>query len=251
MKATCDAINYISENTDLLPIGMCIGPFSLMTKLISDPITAVYLYGTGIKIEADPVIFTLKRALDISTIFIKNYILKQINAGAKAMVVCEPAANKIYISPMQIKSKPELWNEIIIKYNLEVANFLKQNDCDLIFHNCGELTNEMLASFNQLDPVILSLGSSRVLWKDADIISKDIILFGNLPTKHFYSDEITPKDKIKKMTNELITKMKEKNHPFILGSECDILSVNVYNSKIEEKIDTFLNCCCLEETALK
>ena len=33
--------------TDLLPVGMTIGPFSLATKLMADPITAVALLGSG------------------------------------------------------------------------------------------------------------------------------------------------------------------------------------------------------------
>lgn len=38
LKAQADAVRYIAEHTDLLPIGMLIGPFSLMTKLVVDPI---------------------------------------------------------------------------------------------------------------------------------------------------------------------------------------------------------------------
>jgi hypothetical protein len=31
-------------------------------------------------------------------------------------------------------------------------------------------------------PVILSLGSSRVLWEDAQLVPKHVVLYGNLPS---------------------------------------------------------------------
>lgn len=47
MEAVCEAIHHMAANTDLLPVGMGIGPFSLMTKLISDSITPVFLASEG------------------------------------------------------------------------------------------------------------------------------------------------------------------------------------------------------------
>ena len=48
------ALRYIASATDLLPVGMAIGPFSLATKLMADPITAVALLGSEVSPEADP-----------------------------------------------------------------------------------------------------------------------------------------------------------------------------------------------------
>lgn len=47
MQASCEAIAQVGAGSDLLPMGMSIGPFSLMTKLVADPITPVFLAGTG------------------------------------------------------------------------------------------------------------------------------------------------------------------------------------------------------------
>lgn len=244
MQATCDALKYISNNTNLLCIAKCIGPFSLMTILIHDPITSVYMYGMGMNENDDPSILLLTRVFEMATKFLIHYINEQIKAGAKAILICEPAANKVYISPKQIDSGSNIWEKTVLKYNLTIKHFIQEKDCDLIFHNCGELTNKMVESFNKLDPAILSLGSSRKLWEDALLISKNTVLFGNLPTKLFYNDKDMPKAKVIELSIELKEKMKKINHPFILGSECDVLSVKGFNDKINVKINAFLTCNC-------
>jgi hypothetical protein len=47
VEVRLEAVRYVARETDLLPIAMCIGPFSLTTKLLADPIPAVYLSGAG------------------------------------------------------------------------------------------------------------------------------------------------------------------------------------------------------------
>src|ERR1035437_4376905 len=49
IDATCNALAYVAKNSNKLPVGMCIGPFSLMTKLISEPISPVFLAAMGVK----------------------------------------------------------------------------------------------------------------------------------------------------------------------------------------------------------
>jgi uroporphyrinogen-III decarboxylase len=245
VNATCEAISYIAKNTGLLPVGMCIGPFSLMTKLVHDPITPIYLSGMGINHDDDDSISTTLKCLRLSVEVIKNYILRQANAGAKAIIMCEPAANKIYISPTQIESGSNVFTQCVTKYLLEIKKLLDSLNIDLIFHNCGELTDYMVREFVSLDPVILSLGSSRILWEDAKIIPKNIVLYGNLPSKYFYSDEKITVQAVLEMSKQLIEKMKQANHPFILGSECDVLSVPEANNKINAKVNAFVSQCCL------
>jgi hypothetical protein len=73
--------------------------------------------------------------------------------------------------------------------NLRIREQLASAEVDLIFHDCGELTGFMVEQFaTRLDPAILSMGSSRKLWEDAALVPKSVVLFGNLPTKTFYSD---------------------------------------------------------------
>ncbi len=95
---------------------------------------------------------------------------------------------------------------------------------------------------SRLDPVILSLGSSRTLWEDAALVPKSVVLFGNLPTKKFYSDEAMPDEHVKAMTLELRDKMRSAGHPHILGSECDVLHVPEVAANIRRKVELMLAC---------
>jgi len=74
----------------------------------------------------------------------------------------------------------------------------------LIFHDCGELTDAMVEAFNELDPAVLSLGCSRTLWEDARLVSKRTVLFGNLPSKQFYSDKDMPLELVSEMSVTLV-----------------------------------------------
>jgi len=118
---------------------------------------------------------------------------------------------------------------------------LAQAGCDLVFHCCGELTADFVRTFVQLDPVMLSLGSSRVLWEDAALVPKNIVLYGNLPTRSFYSDEACPLAAVEAQAVRLLREMSAIGHPFILGSECDVLSVPGAHETIARKVDAFMN----------
>lgn len=95
MAAACGAIRHIASKTDLLPVGMGIGPFSLMTKLIADPITPVYLAGDGAAAADEPEVALVERLLELSFNTVQGYLDAQIAAGARAVILCEPAANRI------------------------------------------------------------------------------------------------------------------------------------------------------------
>ena len=71
---------------------------------------------------------------------------------------------------------------------------------------------------------------------------KDVVLFGNLPTKNFYSDSVMPVEKVASMTVELVEKMKAAGHPHILGSECDVLHVGAAAATIRKKVEAMLAC---------
>jgi hypothetical protein len=114
---------------------------------------------------------------------------------------------------------------------------------DLIFHDCGELATDMVRQFaSELRPAMMSLGSSRKLWEDASVVPKDIVLFGNLPTKTFYSDAAMPDERVKNLTQELMARMAEAGHPHIVGSECDVLYVPDAAVQIRRKVDIMLTC---------
>ena len=240
MDATCEAIRCVAGHSDLIPVGMGIGPFSLMTKLVSDPITPVFLAGTGTTPDEDPEVALVERTLALAMNAIVPYLKAQIAAGAKAIILCEPAANKVYFSPNQLAESYAIFDRYVMEPNRRIAAMLAENDVDLIFHDCGELESEMVRRFSTLDPAMMSLGSSRVLWEDAALVPKTTVLFGNLPTKRFYSDSLVSLDDVRRLSRELTTRMQSVGHPFILGSECDVLSVPGSEATILAKVEEFL-----------
>lgn len=238
LKANSEAIRYIAENTDLLPCGMSIGPFSLMTKLIADPISPVYLAGLG---ELDEDVERVEKVLELGTKVILRTIETQLDAGAQAIVLCEPAANTVYFSKIQLEESTEIYDRYVMVLNGRIRELLKARNAALIFHDCGELTDDLVKKFAALEPAMVSLGSSRLLWEDARLLPKEIVLFGNLPTKKFYSDDVMPLAEVEKLGRELLSKMRAIGHPFILGSECDVLSVPGSEKTIRDKVAAFLN----------
>jgi len=182
--------------------------------------------------------------LELSTMVIQRSMEAQIAAGARAVFIAEPAANKVYISPNQIEQGSDIFERMVMRYLRRIKAFLDERGVDLIFHCCGELTDEMVRHYASLEPVVLSLGSSRVLWEDARLVPKHVVLYGNLPSKRFYSDELITREQVEELACELIEKMRQVGHPFVLGSECDVLSVEGCERAIKEKVDTFVNCRC-------
>lgn len=249
MQANTDAIRYIAEHTDLVPCGMSIGPFSLMTKLLRDPIYAVYLSGTGVTADDEPEVDALEKSLELGLHVILQSIADQVKAGAKMMILCEPAANLVYLSPKQLSKGSDIFERLVMAPNRRIKAMLDALNVDLFLHDCGELTDSMVEQLASLNPMILSLGSSRKLWEDAQRVSKEIVLYGNLPTKRFYSDDLSV-DAVKVMAAELLMKMKETGHPFILGSECDVLCVPEAVDAIKAKVAAFAECEYAERKCL-
>lgn len=243
MCANRDAIRHIAtRRPDLVPAGMAIGPFSLMTKLLSDPITPVFMAGTGITGEEDPDVRAVELALEMAIPIIQRGIRIQVEAGARAVCVCEPAANKVYLSPIQLEAGADTFERLVMGSLRRIKATLDELGADLILHDCGELTDAMVRDFATLDPAILSLGCSRKLWEDARLVPKTTVLYGNLPTKNFYSDTQVPLESVDGLARDLIGHMREIRHPFILGSECDVLSVPGSEHTIKAKIDRMMSC---------
>ncbi len=239
MIATCEAIHHVASTTSLVPMGMGIGPFSFMTKLISDPITPVFLAGSGMTAEEEPEVGVVEACLEAGTALILAYLAAQADAGAKAIIVCEPAANLVYFSPNQLDENFAIFDRYVMEPMRRIKAMLDARGVDLVFHDCGELTAPMVSRFATLDPAMMSLGCSRCLWEDAALVGKDTVLYGNLPTKKFYSPQLTVAD-VERLSTELLEKMRATGHPFILGSECDVLSVPGSEEEILSKVDAFM-----------
>ncbi len=237
LNANNEAIRYLATHTDLVPCGMSIGPFSLMTKLIADPISPVFSAGLG---DTDEDVERVEKTLELAARTILHTIEAQIDAGAKAIVVCEPAANTVYFSPNQLAEGTAVFDRYVMDLNLRISGLLKSRGVALIFHDCGELTNDLVGKFAALKPAMISFGSSRLLWEDAKLLPDNIVLYGNLPTKKFYSDEVMPIEQVRELGREIATRMRATGHPFILGSECDVLSVPGSEKTIRAKVAAFL-----------
>jgi uroporphyrinogen-III decarboxylase len=187
--------------------------------------------------------------LDLSVTMILRSLKAQIAAGAKVFFIAEPAANKVYISPNQMAAGSDVFERMAIKYLRQIKAAMDEAGVDLFFHCCGELTDEMVRGFASLRPVVMSLGSSRVLWDDAKLIDKDIVLYGNLPSKKFYSDELIRVEEVESACAEHRAKMSATRHPYILGTECDVLCVEGCEKTLMNKAMTIArhrNCSCGE-----
>jgi len=232
------ALAFIGTQQDLIPVGMAIGPFSLTTRLMDDPISAAAMAGGGMEPEDSADVKLLLQCLQISEATVLRSVRSQIAHGAQAIMVCEPTASTAFISPRQMRAGSNLFERMVMEPNLRIKAAMEEAGCDLIFHDCGELVDPMVEAFAQrLHPVMLSLGSSRKLWEDARLVPEDVVLFGNLPSKSFYSDGAMPVDEVIRRTDELLEKMQACGHAHILGSECDVLYVAEARDAILAKVD--------------
>ncbi len=239
MKASCTAIREVGRHPDLMPMGMGIGPFSLMTKLVPDPITPVFLAGTGLGPDDEQEIAIVERTIELGTDLIVAYAQAQARAGAKAIIICEPAANLVYFSPNQLNESYEIFDRYVMRPMQRIKDAIAACGSELVFHDCGELTEGMVSRFTKLDAAMISLGSSRSMWKDAALIPKTTVLYGNLPTKGFIAPQLTVAE-VERKAASLAAHMRSADHPFILGSECDVLSVPGREEELMSKVMAFL-----------
>jgi uroporphyrinogen-III decarboxylase len=213
-----------------------------MTKLLADPIGAVALAGRGIPAADEPLVAMAERSLLLAERTVLRSVRAQAEAGAAAVIVCEPAASALFISPRQMAGGSTVFDRLVVESLVRLRAGLDEHGVDLFLHDCGEPTTAMVEALaDRVRPAVLSLGSSRRLWEDAAIVPPEVVLFGNLPTKHFYSDATMPLEKVRETTRELLRRMREAGSPFILGSECDVLHVPEVAGTIRRKVEAMLN----------
>lgn len=242
-RARDEALAYVAATQDLVAVGMAIGPFSLATRMMADPITAAAIAGTGATPQDSEEVRLLWQCLEMAEAAVQRALCSQMAHGAQAIMICEPAACTAFLSPRQLHAGSTLFEHLVMEPNLRLKATLDDTGCDLIFHDCGELINPMVEAFaKRLHPVMLSLGSSRNLCDDARLIPKDVVLYGNLPSKLFYSDRAMPVEEVVRRTCELIARMRASGHPHIPGTECDVLFVPGAEETIRRKVDAMMAC---------
>jgi hypothetical protein len=240
--AAIGAIRWVRDHTSLIPCGMAIGPFSLLTRLLSDPITPLALLARGLTAEDDPAIDIALRARQLALDTVTRSVRAQLEAGSQAVMICEPSASIAYLSPRQMRAGATLFEDFVLAPNRALRDLIESAGALLFFHNCGELTNDMVAAFaRELRPAALSLGSSRDLAADAALVPRDVVLYGNLPTRRFYSDSALPEDEVARLTASLLERMHAADHPHICGSECDVLHVPGARDAIDRKLGILMN----------
>ncbi len=242
MQSAADALEVLGKNAqDLYVCGMAIGPLSLATKLVDDPIVSIAMAASGMSAEDDEDVELFECVLKLSMAVIERNLRAQLEKKPAAIFIAEPAANMVYISPNQMAQGSDIFERYAMSLNRRIRDFVEESGAQLFFHCCGELTDEMVKAFGDLRPVILSLGSPRKLWEIEHLVPKDVVLFGNLPSKKFFSEKEITVPQVEELARELLEKMKATNHPFILGSECDILCVPGCHDEIVKKIDAFIH----------
>jgi uroporphyrinogen-III decarboxylase len=242
MAANCDSLSRLAAAGGPIPIGMSIGPFSLLTKLLADPIVPVYLAGSGVSASDSDEVALIQALLPLCESVILASCARQIEAGAAAIFVCEPAANDVFFSPNQIEGGSSVFHDFVIGPNRRLKALLDSSGTDLLFHDCGSLTPGMVSAIGELEPAVLSLGSAVKLWELEPYVPESTVLFGNLPTKKFYSDEEVPLEAISRMVREIEERLEPSGHPFIVASECDILAMPGYEETIKRKVEAFCAC---------
>jgi hypothetical protein len=239
--AAIGAIRWIRAHTALVPCGIAIGPFSLLTRLLADPITPLALLARGGDGREDPGIEVAQRARQLAAETVERSVGAQLEAGAEVIIICEPSASTAYLSPRQMRAGGGLFEEFVLAPNRRLRDRIREAGALLFFHNCGELTDAMVAAFAaDLHPEVLSLGSSRDLAADAALVPEDVVLYGNLPTRRFYSDSAMPVAEVGRLTGELVARMRAKGHAHIPGSECDVLHVEGAAETIGVKLAEFM-----------
>lgn len=67
---------------------MSIGPFSLLTKLVKDPIGAIFLAGRGVAPADDGDVALIHAVLELAETIVQASCAAQIKAGARAIFLC-------------------------------------------------------------------------------------------------------------------------------------------------------------------
>ena len=179
-----EALAYIRTKPDLVAVGMAIGPFSLTTRLLADPITATAMAGKGVEAEDSD---EVRAALAVPA---------RGGSGGSAFGPESDSARRAGHHDLRAggvhrvhfaaadEGGSNLFERLVMEPNLRLKAALDEAGCDLIFHDCGELIDPMVEAFaHRLHPVMLSFGSSRKLWEDARLVPADVVLYGNLPTR--------------------------------------------------------------------
>ena len=87
---------------------------------MADPITPIAMAGAGADADMDRDVRMAERCLAVAEKAVSRSLAAQAAAGAKAIVICEPAANSVYLSPRQIDAGSDIFERFVIQPNLRL-----------------------------------------------------------------------------------------------------------------------------------
>ena len=195
-----DAIKKASKViTDRPILGGVIGPFSLAGRLMDMTEIMVNCY-----IDPSLVHKTLQKVSE----YIKNYILEFKKAGAKGIIMAEPAAGLL---------SPELCEEFSSRYIRDIFNEVRDDDFIICYHNCGNVI-PLVDTIISLDADIYHFGNSIDIKEMLELMPSDKIIMGNIdPAGQFRNGNV---QSIQKITTQLLERCNYDN--FVISSGCDI-----------------------------
>jgi uroporphyrinogen-III decarboxylase len=130
-KANLDAIAYIAQHTDLTPVGLSTGSFTVMTQLVADAKASVRQAD-----KASPAIELVEQMLDLALRVNIRVIASQLSVGAKVILICEPAVAQDYLLPVTFE-------RYVLAPHRHINEIVNAAGAELIVHATGELTPEM------------------------------------------------------------------------------------------------------------
>ena len=92
--------------------------------------------------------------MELAQAMVLRNVEAQAKAGAKALLLAEPAANRVFIAPRLVEEGSDIWERLVMEPNRRLRNLLDKHGVDLMFHCCGELEPWMVRDFTTLQPVL-------------------------------------------------------------------------------------------------
>ena len=197
-----NAIGKAAREIDDRPVlAGTIGPFSLAGRLMDMSEIMANCYD-------DPDF--VKKTLEKTSEFIKNYICEFKKAGADGVVISEPAAGLL---------SPGLVDEFSSHYVKEIADSVKDDNFLFLYHNCGPNTYLMLDSLAGIGADAYHFGDAVKMRKILEGMPSDVLVLGNIsPSAQFRGG--TP-ESVYNVTTEILDECSKYGN-FVISSGCDI-----------------------------
>ncbi len=187
--------------TDRPVFSGCIGPFSLAGRLMD-------MADVMLACMDEPEM--METILEKTTEFLVLYITALKAAGAKGVVMAEPAAGLL---------SPALNEEFSVPYVKKIAQAVKAEDFLFCYHNCGPYVPRQLPDLLTIEADLYHFGDAINMDDVKDHIPSHVLLSGNIsPVECFKTgDETMMKEAVSRLLNQCGSL-----DNFVPSSGCDI-----------------------------